>query len=150
MINKHKLHTEMIANQRKTHDIKYNLETNDLLRVCKNIDLSIFYSDECVLWKKFLTKTNNDKSCYVNFHLRKKKFALHRILYINFIGDLKPNQYLKYACDNPGQCCNLQHFYKVNEDDEKDICSVIDNSVNIHKIDSSDEAHSKLNLIFDD
>jgi hypothetical protein len=154
MTNKQELLAEMIVEQRNTHCDKYHLEKNDLSRICKNIDSSIFRSDECVLWKKFLTKSSDDKSCYVNFYLRRSKFALHRILYINFIGDLKSSQYLKYTCNNPGQCCNIRHFYKVNEneeeDEEEESIPPIDDNIIIHQMDSPGGARSKLILIFND
>jgi hypothetical protein len=165
MTNNPELITEMIAKQRETRSVKYHLEKNDLSRICKNIDSSIFYSNECVLWKKFLTKSNDDKSCYINFYLRRSKFALHRLLYINFVGDLKSNQYLKYTCENPGQCCNISHFYKVKEnddddeeveveDDEYDEELIVDipkdDNIIIHATSSPNAARNKLILIFND
>jgi hypothetical protein len=110
---KNRLFTELCLKQRKTNNDKYHLELNDLTRFLKYVDDSIFNSDECVLWNGYLTKCNNNKSCYVNFYLKKRKLALHRILYINFIDDLDDTQYLKYSCDNPGKCCNIKHFIKV-------------------------------------
>jgi hypothetical protein len=118
-INKNKLLTELCLKQRKKADKKYFLELNDLIRLLKNIDNSIFNQNECVLWKGYLTKCNNNKSCYVNFYLKKRKLALHRILYINFIDDLDIKYYLKYTCNNPGKCCNINHIIKVyNENDD--------------------------------
>ena len=117
-VNKNKLLTELCLKQRKKADKKYFLELNDLIRLLKNIDYSIFNKTECVLWKGYLTKCNNNKSCYVNFYLKKRKLALHRILYINFIDDLDIKHYLKFTCDNPGKCCNINHILKVCEDDE--------------------------------
>ena len=119
-INKNKLLTELCLKQRKKADKKYFLELNDLIRLLKNINSSIFHKTECILWKGYLTKCNNNKSCYVNFYLKKRKLALHRILYINFIGDLDVKHYLKFTCDNPGKCCNINHILKVcnNEEDE--------------------------------
>jgi hypothetical protein len=120
-VNKNKLLTELCLKQRKKTNKKYFLELNDLIRLLKNIDLSIFNKAECVLWKGYLTKCNNNKSCYVNFYLKKRKLALHRILYINFIDDLDIKNYLKFTCDNPGKCCNINHILKVTEDDEIDV-----------------------------
>jgi hypothetical protein len=118
-INKNKLLTELCLKQRKKADKKYFLELNDLIRLLKNIDGNIFNKTDCVLWKGYLTKCNNNKSCYVNFYLKKRKLALHRILYINFIDDLDIKHYLKFTCDNPGKCCNINHILKVCEEDEK-------------------------------
>jgi len=111
--NKNKLLTELCLKQRKKADKKYLLELNDLIRLLKNINTSIFNNNECVLWNGYLTKCNNNKSCYVNFYLKKRKLALHRILYINFIDDLDNTNYLKFSCNNPGKCCNINHIIKV-------------------------------------
>jgi hypothetical protein len=123
-INKNKLLTELCLKQRKKADKKYFLELNDIIRILKNIDSSIFNKTECVIWKGYLTKCNNNKSCYVNFYLKKRKLALHRILYINFIDDLDIKHYLKFTCDNPGKCCNVNHILKVCDDET-------DNSLNV-------------------
>jgi|SaaInlV_150m_DNA_4_1039716.scaffolds.fasta_scaffold12358_3 hypothetical protein len=117
MSSKKKLLTELCLKQRKHNNDKYHLEINDLTRFLKYVNVSIFNSDECILWSGYLTKCNSNKSCYVNYYLNGRKLALHRILYINFIGDLEEKQYLKYSCDNPGQCCNIQHFCKVSNED---------------------------------
>lgn len=131
-INKNKLLTELCLKQRKKSDKKYFLELNDLIRLLKNIDSSIFNKTECVLWKGYLTKCNNNKSCYVNFYLKKRKLALHRILYINFIDDLNDKHYLKFTCANPGKCCNINHILKVCEDtnDSNDTNATTDEKVN--------------------
>ena len=112
-VNKNKLLTEICLKQKKDAEKKYFLELNDIIRLLKNLDNSIFNLDECVIWKGYLTKCNNNKSCYVNFYLKKRKLALHRILYINFIGKLDNKHYLKFTCDNPGKCCNVNHILKV-------------------------------------
>jgi hypothetical protein len=127
--NKNKLLTELCLKQRKKIDKKYSLELNDIIRLLKNIDNSIFNKTECVLWKGYLTKCNNNKSCYVNFYLKKRKLALHRILYINFIDDLDIKYYLKFTCNNPGKCCNINHILKVYNEDitETNINSITNN-----------------------
>ena len=132
--NKNKLLTELCLKQRKKLDKKYSLELNDIIRLLKNIDNSIFNKTECVLWKGYLTKCNNNKSCYVNFYLKKRKLALHRILYINFIDDLDIKYYLKFTCNNPGKCCNINHILKVyNEDSSETNTNLIINTNNSPK-----------------
>lgn len=116
MSSKKKMLAELCVKQRKHDNEKYQLEINDLTRFLKHIDTSIFNTDDCVLWSGSLTKCNNGKSHYVNYYLNKRKLALHRILYINFVDDLDNKQYLKYICDNPGICCNIKHFIKVNDE----------------------------------
>ena len=152
-MNKNKLLTELCLKQRKKTDKKYFLELNDLIRLLKNIDNSIFNQNECVLWKGYLTKCNNNKSCYVNFYLKKRKLALHRILYINFIDDLDIKYYLKYTCNNPGKCCNINHIIKVyNENtetnNESNNESNNENNENIIEVDITNEINPQnINVI---
>ena len=68
------------------------LKDNDFLRIIKYTDKSIFGS-ECSLWKGYIT---NNKSKYVNFYFNGSKTALHRLLYLNFIGNIYDNVYLSY------------------------------------------------------
>ena len=162
MSSKKKMLAELCVKQRKHDNEKYQLEINDLTRFLKHIDTSIFNTDECVLWSGSLTKCNNGKSHYVNYYLNKRKLALHRILYINFVGDLDHNQYLKYTCDNPGKCCNIKHFVKVNDeepDSESDIDSVepeikkepkkIENVI-IRKLNTPGSPCNKIIIVFND
>ena len=128
--NKNKLLTELCLKQRKKLDKKYSLELNDIIRLLKNIDNSIFNKTDCVLWKGYLTKCNNNKSCYVNFYLKKRKLALHRILYINFIDDLDIKYYLKFTCNNPGKCCNINHILKVYDEDNTNTTNNTTNTTN--------------------
>jgi hypothetical protein len=159
IINKNKLLAEICLNQRKTVEKKYLLELNDIIRLLKNIDGSIFNKTECVLWNGYLTKCNNDKSYYVNFYLKKKKLALHRILYINFVGDLNTKNYLKFTCNNPGKCCNINHITKVcmNDNTTNIVIPIIQqpviknniSDIKITKVNSSTEV-GKIVIIFDD
>jgi hypothetical protein len=159
MSTKKKLLTELCLKQRKHNNDKYQLEINDLTRFLKYVDSSIFNTDECVLWSGFLTKCNNNKSKYVNYYLHGPKLALHRILYINFIDDLDEKQYLKYSCKNPGICCNIHHFHKVNNDntiveqvteDIKEKPKPIVNNVAIRKVTNSSSLHGRIIIVFKD
>jgi hypothetical protein len=85
----------------------------DIQRICKNIKTSIFDKEICCKWQGHVTNMNNlNKGRYVNFYFRKKKVALHRLLYINFVGPLSDEEYLKYKCENKGICCNILHLKK--------------------------------------
>jgi hypothetical protein len=68
---------------------------------------------ECWLYKNKY-KTNN-----INFYIKGKKIALHRILYINFIDELDKNIYLKHSCNN-NNCYNIYHLEKANLNDIKE------------------------------
>ena len=99
---------------------KFKLSLQDLKRISNNLDTSIFNENECVIWKGYVTnKNNSQRAKYINFYFNHKKMALHRLLYINFIDFLDKNQYIKYTCNNKGQCCNLNHIKKVNNAKQK-------------------------------
>ena len=109
-ISKNKLFIELINNQ---IDAKYKkLDVKSLQRISRNIDKSIF-KDECVIWNGYITYIKDTDVHYINFFYNKKKHALHRLLYLNFIGHINDNEYIKYKCDNKGKCCNINHFYKI-------------------------------------
>jgi hypothetical protein len=71
---------------------------------------------ECVLWKGYIT---SNKTEYINFYFNGRKIALHRLLYINFKGNLRDNDYLEYTCDNKGRCSNINHIKKKNKNKPK-------------------------------
>jgi hypothetical protein len=108
---------ELINNQLKTLPNDKKLLYNDLKRICKYIKTSIF-TEECALWYGYITIIkNDDKKSYINFYYAGKKYALHRLLYINFKGHLCDSEYIKFNCVNKGKCCNINHFYKIKKDD---------------------------------
>ena len=96
-------------------------------RISNNVSTSLCGS-ECCLWKGYITTINTESSkqdlepnndnlyAYINFFYNKKKFSLHRLLYINYIGELDKSEYIKFSCDNKGKCCNINHFSKANQD----------------------------------
>ena len=87
---------ELIVRQLKNVTYDKKLQYTDLKRICKYINSSIFDENKCCEWNGYITNANNlNKGTYVNFYFRKKKAALHRLLYCNFIGDLSDDEYLK-------------------------------------------------------
>jgi hypothetical protein len=112
-ISKNKILVELINNQIDNIDNKKKLDIRSLQRISRNIDDSIF-GDKCVIWQGYITYIESTNVHYVNFFFDGKKHALHRLLYLNFIGDVKANEYLKYSCANKGKCCNINHIYKIN------------------------------------
>lgn len=105
---------ELLNKQLKTVPYQKKLQYSDLKRICKYITTSIFDLIKCSKWIGYITNGNceNNKGTYINFYFRKKKAALHRLLYSNFIGDLSDDEYLKFGCENKGTCCNIHHFKK--------------------------------------
>lgn len=111
--NSTELFKELMNKQRKFLPNDKKLQFTDMKRICKYIKKSIFDSDSCSLWNGYITNNNNDnKGTYINFYFKKKKVALHRLLYINFVDDLDYDEYLKFVCSNKGMCCNVTHLNK--------------------------------------
>ena len=110
---------ELIKNQKKNNIIlDKKLSYQDLKRISKYLSVSIF-GDECSIWNGYITVIKNDnKNSYINFYFMGRKYALHRLLYMNYIGDLNDSEYIKFSCINKGKCCNINHFYKINTDNE--------------------------------
>ncbi len=121
----HKMNTdtilvELIKNQKKNIPVDKKLLHNDLKRISKYLTNSIF-GNECSLWTGYITVIkNDDKNSYVNFYYCGKKYALHRLLYQNFIGELLDSEYIKFKCTNKGKCCNINHFYKINKNENQE------------------------------
>lgn len=112
-VNNDDLYKELINMQIKNVPSSKKLYPNDLRRICKYIKSSIFDTQKCCLWNGYITNINNsNKGTYINFYYNKKKVALHRLLYINFVGELTKNEYLKFNCENKGMCCNIHHLKK--------------------------------------
>ena len=116
--SKNKLFIELVNRQIDTDQKK--LDVKSLQRISRNIDKSIFGS-ECVIWKGYITYIKGTDVFYINFFFNKKKHALHRLLYQNFIGKIEDNEYIKYSCDNKGKCCNVNHFYKINQKKQQNV-----------------------------
>ena len=69
---------------------------------------------------------------------------MHRLLYLNYIGDVKKNEYLKYTCPNKGKCCNINHIIKINskktlELEDSSCKSSIEEKDTIDKSDTNDK-----------
>lgn len=111
--NSNEIFKELIKSQLSDIPAQWKLNINDMKRICKYIDTSIFDKHECCLWNGYITNINNsNKGTYVNFYFRNKKVALHRLLYSNFVAPLDSSEYLKFNCDNKGVCCNVYHYEK--------------------------------------
>jgi len=112
-ISKNKILVDLINKQRDDINDNKKLDVKSLQRISRNIENCIF-SDKCVLWQGYITYISATNVHYINFFFNGKKHALHRLLYLNYIGDVNNNEYLKYSCPNKGKCCNINHIYKIN------------------------------------
>ena len=111
--NNDKIFNELIKHQLINIPTQWKLNINDMKRIRKYIDTSIFDENDCCIWNGYITNMDNtNKGVYVNFYFGDKKVALHRLLYSNFVAPLKSNEYIKFKCDNKGICCNINHYEK--------------------------------------
>jgi hypothetical protein len=112
-MSRNSIFKELITTQLRAVPARWRLNIGDIKRICKYIDTSIFSTDDCCLWNGYITNMNNThKGTYVNFYFKKKKVALHRLLYSNYVSPLGINDYLKFSCENKGICCNVTHYKK--------------------------------------
>lgn len=113
LINEYNMIKIMIENQRKNISENKRLSVDDMRRICKNITSDLFNEKKCCLWNGYITNfQKKNKGTYINFYFKRKKVALHRLLYYNFVDDLSDTEYLKFVCDNKGVCCNIHHMQK--------------------------------------
>lgn len=148
--NVDKVLSELLSNQLKKVDSSKKLDYSDIIRLRKYIDKSIFNKDSCVLWKGYVTNLNKKKKgLYINFFYKKKKYALHRLLYINYIGPLYDDEYLKFTCDNNGCCCNINHLKKSSGENNKINNNSQINCVQSKKENTIDEQINEKKLIID-
>lgn len=126
---------QMLQFQRKNLIYKYKLELLDIKRIISNLTVSPFNNNnECCIWNGYVT-TNYNKISYINFYFKHHKMALHRLLYINYIGDINNKQYLKFTCNNKGICCNLKHITKcIDTENEKSITDTPSSNIQFVKL----------------
>jgi len=104
---------ELLINQLKNINLNKKLNYGDMKRISKFLTNSIFHETNCSLWNGYVTnEKNQNKGTYINFYFNKKKIALHRLLFINYIGEISNKEYIRFTCDNKGKCCNINHIKK--------------------------------------
>lgn len=127
IFSNNKIYKELINKQIKVSNSN-KLSTQDIKRIAKNLNMSIFNPTDCCIWNGYITNVNNNKrGTYINFYFKKKKVTLHRLLYNNYISELSKDEYIKFTCKNKGKCCNINHMkkYKYNNPKKKNILQKI-------------------------
>ena len=138
--------TELLKKQIVGIPSDKKLTYNDIKRISKFIKSSIFDKKKCSIWNGYITNENNNlKGTYINFYFNKKKIALHRLLYINYIGTLSDNEYLKFSCENKGKCCNIHHMKKYTYNSVKNETLLKNNSENVSLNKCNIQTQIKLN-----
>ena len=151
-ISKNKILIDLINNQKDDVDQNKKLDVKSLQRISRNIEDSIF-SNKCVLWQGYVTYISSTDTHYVNFFFNGKKHALHRLLFLNFKGDVGKNEYLKYKCENKGKCCNINHILKINSkkhlDLDKTQSAEKEDNKNIEDKDNNESEDKEINIVKD-
>lgn len=112
--------SKLINKQLPTVPLTKKLQYSDLKRISEHITGDIFDENTCCLWNGYITHIGkNSEAVYINFYFRGKKIALHRLLYVNFIGELNDDEYIKFGCSNKGRCCTASHLIKCTVNNKK-------------------------------
>jgi hypothetical protein len=128
---------ELLNKQLKNIIIQNKLNFSDIKRISKFLTTSIFDENNCSLWNGYVTNENNNlKGTYINFYYNKKKIALHRLLYENYVDKINEDDYIKFTCVNKGKCCNINHLKKFSYN-KNDI--IVNNNQNL-------DSNIKINL----
>ncbi len=127
---------ELLLNQLKNINPNKKLNYGDMKRISKFLTNSLFHDTVCSLWNGYVTNEKNQtKGTYINFYFNKKKIALHRLLYINYIGEISNKEYIRFTCDNKGKCCNINHMkkycYNRNFSKINNLNNSVQNNINI-------------------
>jgi hypothetical protein len=120
MNNRNKIIDKLYEKQLDNVDPKYHLNEKDIVRLSTYIGSDPFAEKDCCEWKGAISNSSH-QSKYINFWFNKKKQALHRILYLNYRGELPKNKYLRFNCKNTkmkGICCNINHLELINKNEE--------------------------------
>jgi hypothetical protein len=134
---------ELLLRQLPNVNISKKLTYNDIKRISKFIVSSIFDENECSIWNGYITNEKNQvKGTYINFYFNQKKIALHRLLYLNFIGDILNTEYIKFSCVNKGKCCNIHHMKKYSYNS-----NLLSHNTQEHSIDNSVHIVQNKNLL---
>lgn len=121
-MNKQEIIDTLFANHLPDVQQQYRLNSKDIVRLASYINSDPFSETECCKWNGAISKSSH-QSKYINFWFNKKKQALHRILYLNYRGELSKNKYLRFKCNNSnmrGICCNINHLELINKDNDLD------------------------------
>lgn len=92
------------------------LELEDMYRIASNVPIDIFCSHNCIYYNGYLKtkklKSGNETKCEYQISFKGKKVLLNRLLYHNFIDNIKINDIIVNTCKNKGICCNIRHLQK--------------------------------------
>lgn len=97
-----KLLTKLVKYQLKDIEEGLRIKSSNFLRLSKYLDDN-FLTDKCCIWKGYFYKGG------YYFFLHGNRISTKRLLYANYIGPIKYNQYIIMTCGN-FRCCNVNHY----------------------------------------
>jgi hypothetical protein len=140
---------ELVDKQLNNIPENWKLDVDDMKRICECISSSIFDKNECCVWNGDMTNTH--KNAHINFYFQNKKVSLHRLLYINYVGSLESDEYLKFNCINKDECCNVNHCtVKQDNDNNDDNDDINDNNDDNDDINDNNDDNDDINDNNDD
>jgi len=148
--NKTDIINKLFENQLKDIEPQYRLNSKDIVRLSSYINSDPFDDNTCCKWLGAISRSSHN-SKYINFWFNKKKQALHRILYLNYIGELPKNKYLRFNCPNQnmrGVCCNINHLELINEESDE-LNNSIDETDNLDVSTISKQKNENINIVND-
>jgi hypothetical protein len=101
---------ELQQKQRNNVPKEWKLSYKQMERISKYLPESIFDQSKCIEWEGYVDNTHSIAPFY--FNSKNEKTSIHRVLYLNFIGDLQEDEKVKHNCKFKKRCCNLNHMYK--------------------------------------
>jgi hypothetical protein len=112
--NEKALYFELVENQLKhIYPPNLRLSRDDISRIVKRIETSIFDPNQCCIWRGATTNKNKNggKNAYGSLFFDKKKHGVHRLIYANYVGQI-PNERttIKRICSNKVKCQNVNHL----------------------------------------
>lgn len=115
-MNSDKLFKELRESQRSENVIPKHLRLNSrhLLTIASKSVTETFNTDECIVWTGYIRKFNAGNYKVIPFSINGRLRLLHRLLYLNFVGELSRTEHLRFECKTDG-CCNYKHLYKCKE-----------------------------------
>lgn len=90
------------------------LSFEDLKRIDMITKGDIITSNDCCL---YLAKA---KGNYCTFSFKGKKVSIIRLLYHNYVEDVKSTHKFRHICENPGICCNIRHLFVIDSEQFSD------------------------------
>lgn len=101
---------ELVRNQLLDVPEENRLRLTDMERLAKFSDgHSYFDPVRSTLFVGYVNKNRPQDTC-ITFFFRKKKVALHRLLFQNYLGELTFRHYVRHLCGHRYSCVNILHL----------------------------------------